>query len=116
MQLAVGDREKDHRHGVVGAAVLRIETKPIGRPPVIASASFGLRDDGGQRCRGVSRAASAVRSTPANLPRKGSSKSSTRSRHRAKPARPTSAASVTRAGYRPGPTTMNGGFSGGNVE
>src|SRR6266446_34216 len=33
MQLAVRDREKDHRHGVVGAAVLRIETKPIGMPP-----------------------------------------------------------------------------------
>src|SRR5207302_10218336 len=34
VQLAVGDREKDHRHGVVGSAVLRAETKPIGRPPV----------------------------------------------------------------------------------
>src|SRR6266446_1096485 len=116
MQLAVRDREKDHRHGMVGTAVFRAETKPVGGPPVIASAASDLRDDGGQRCRGVSRAASAVRSTPANLPRKGLSMSSTRSRHRAKPARPTSAASVTRAGYRPGPTTMNGGFSGGNVE
>src|SRR6267378_2835236 len=106
---AVRDRAKDHRHGVVGADLLRAETRPIGKPPVIASASPGLRDDGGQRCRGVTRAASAAPSTPANLPRKGSNRSSTRSRRSAKPARPTSAASVTRAGYWPGPATTTAG-------
>jgi len=97
------DRAKDHRHGVVGTALLRLETKPIGKPPVIASIGSSPRGDGGQPCRGVTRAASAALSTPANPPRKGSSRNSTRSRRRAKPARPTSAANVTRVGYWPGP-------------
>src|SRR5205807_3935805 len=100
--LAVRDREKDHWYPVVGTALLRAETEPIGKSPVGASVASGLWDNGGRRCRGVTRAASGARSTPANPPRKGSTRSSTRSRHRAKPARPTSAASVTRAGSRPG--------------
>src|SRR5205823_13288910 len=106
--LAVRDRPKDHRAGVVGAAVLRAETEPVGAAPV-ASIATGLRADGGQRCRGLTRAASAARSTPANPPRKGLSRSSTRWRRNAKPARPISAASGTRAGYRPEPAMMMAG-------
>src|SRR5882762_7151057 len=45
VQLAVRDREKDHRHGVVGTALLRAEASPIGRAPVISRAASGLRDD-----------------------------------------------------------------------
>src|SRR6267142_4750503 len=97
VQLAVGNREKDYRHGVVGTALLRAEASPIGRAHVISHGASGLPDDGEQPCRGLTRAASAVPSTPVNPPRRGSSKSSTRSRRRAKRARPASAASATRA-------------------
>src|SRR5438270_4372387 len=54
---------------------------------------------------GVTPAASVARSTPANPPRKGSSRNSIRSRRSAKPARPSSAASATRAGYWSKPAT-----------
>src|SRR5436189_221582 len=109
MQLAVRNREKDYRYGVVGTALLRAETKPNGGPSVIANAASDLRDDGEQRCRGLTPAGNAARSTPANPPRKGSNRSSTRSRRRAKLVRPTSTASVTRAGYWPGPATTMAG-------
>jgi Protein of unknown function (DUF2924) len=46
------DRENDHRHGVVRAAVLRAETKPIGNPPDVAGIGTRLRTYGGERCRG----------------------------------------------------------------
>src|SRR6202035_2084836 len=52
----------------------------------------------GRRCRELTRAADVARSTPANPPRKGSSRNSIRSRRSAKPARPTFAASSTRVG------------------
>src|SRR6267143_754218 len=109
VQLAVSDSEKDHRQGVVGTAVLRAETNPIGKPPIVASIDSGLRANGGQRCRELTRAASAARSTPANPPRKGSSRNSTRFGRRAKRARLTSAARVTRAGYWPEPATTLAG-------
>src|SRR5438132_9538983 len=99
MQLAVRDREKDHRHAVVGTAVLRAEAKPIGRPPVVASIGTRLHADGGEQCRELTRAGSAAPSTPANLPRKGWNRSSTRCRDSGKPAMPTSVASVIRTGY-----------------
>src|SRR5206468_3085034 len=96
LSLAVRHCEKDHRHGLVGTALLRVEAEPYRRSEVLAGTSLSRR---GQRCRGLTRAASAARSTPANPPRKGSSRSSTRSQRSEKPARPSSAASAMRAGY-----------------
>src|SRR5271156_4830175 len=109
LPLAVRHRAKDHRHGLVGTALLRVEAEPARHPPVLASAGSGRRAGGGQQGRGRPRAASVARSTPANPPRKGSSRSSTRSRRSAKPARPLSAASATRAGYWPKPATTTVG-------
>src|SRR5438445_13290597 len=86
VRLAVRDREKDHRYPVGGTALLRAETEPIGKSPVGASVASGLWDNGGRRCRGVTRGASGARSTPANPPRKGPTRRSTRSRPRATPA------------------------------
>ena len=57
----------------------------------------------------VDAAASGARSTPANPPRKGWSRNSTRSPRSAKPARPTSAASSTRAGCWRKPAMMMAG-------
>ena len=71
---------------------------PARQPPVRAGAGYS-RQEGGQPCRGLTRAGNAARSTPANPPRKGSSRSSTRSPRSVKPARPTFAASSTRGGF-----------------
>src|SRR5204862_5058093 len=88
-------REKDHRHRVVGTTLLRVEDEPLRCSPVLAGTKSGEK---GLRCRGLMPAAGVARSTPANPPRKGSSRNSTRSPRSAKPARPISAASSTRAG------------------
>ena len=58
---------------------------------------------------------SAVRSTPANRPRRGSNRSSIRSTRSAKPARPSSTASGTKAGW-PAALYDDGGFSGGTMD
>ena len=53
--LAVGPGEKDHRHGVVGVALLRIETEPHRCSQALAGTTFSRR---GRRCRELTRAAS----------------------------------------------------------
>src|SRR5271168_4099651 len=94
---------------LVRAALLRVEAEPARQPPVLASTGPIRPADGGQQCPGLMRAAGAARSTSANLPRKGWSRNSTRSRRSAKPARPVSAAGSTKAGYWPEPAmTMAG--------
>ena len=99
------DRPSDHRCALVRAAVLR---RLAGRQ----QACDGDRSTNSRSCGGgghrwlslspppVDMAArlSAVRSTPANRPRKGSSRTSTRCMRSAKPARPSSRASSTKAG------------------
>src|SRR6516225_9061628 len=98
LPLALRHRQNDHRYTMVGAALLRAEAKPLGNPAILARTGRIQRADGARRCRGLSRTVSAAPSTPANPPRKVSNRSSTRSPHSAKPARPTSAANVMRAG------------------
>src|SRR6266850_1293212 len=106
LPLAFGPRGKDHRHSVVGTALLRIEAEPHRCSQALAGTTFSRR---GRRCRGLTRAADVARSTPANPPRKGSSRNSIRSRRSAKPARPTFAASSTRVGcWRETAMTMAG--------
>jgi hypothetical protein len=84
---------KDHRHRVVGTALLRVEAESLRRPRFLVGTTFSQR---GQRCHGVTRVAGVARSTPANPPRRGSTRNSTRSLLSAKP--------------------DDGGFSGGNME
>jgi hypothetical protein len=85
LQVAVRHRPRHHRHALERLGVLRAEepqgadmTKPPEKSKVAASC--------------------AARSTPANPPRKGWSRSSTRCTPSARPARPTSPASGPRAG------------------
>ena len=97
---------KDHRHSVVGTALLRIEAEPHRCSQALAGTTFSWT---GRRCRELTRAADVARSTPANPPRKGSSSNSIRSRRSAKPARPTFAANSTRVGcWRETAMTMAG--------
>jgi hypothetical protein len=91
------------RDSVVGPAVLWAEVKPIGYP--LASVGSDRRADRSPSCRGPIGVMSAARSTPANLPRKGSSRNSARSQRSAKFARLISAASSTRAGHWRKPAT-----------
>src|SRR5205823_2509940 len=99
-------RGKDHRDSVVGTALLRIEDEPHRCSQALAGTTFSRRE---RRCRELTRAADVARSTPANPPRKGSSRNSTRSPRSAKPARPSSAASAMRAGYWSEPAMTDGG-------
>jgi hypothetical protein len=48
LPLAVRDRKKDHRCRWSGPLFFQAETKPIGKPPVIAGICCGLRVDGWQ--------------------------------------------------------------------
>src|SRR5204863_2501506 len=98
LPLTFRDRAKDHRHGLVGAALLRVEAEPARHPAVLPSAGPNRRADGTPQWRGLTPAASGARSTPANPPKRGWSRNSIRSPLSAKPARPSSAASATRAG------------------
>src|SRR5215471_21652309 len=93
--LAFCHSTKDHRHGLVGTALFWIEAEPPGDAMVVSVILPGRRGDVEQRCRGLTPAAGAVRFTPANPPRRGSSRNSIRSRHSAKPVRPISTASST---------------------
>ena len=113
LPFAFRPRAKDHRHSMVGTALLRIEAEPHHRSQAQAGTRFSRR---GQRCRELTRAAGAARSTPANPPRRGWSRTSTRSTPSARPARPTSRASSTRAGGSVATTYDDGGFSGGTME
>ena len=85
LQVAVGHRPRHHRHALERLGVLRAQ-EPQGadmtKPPRNRRSS----------------ASCAARSTPANPPRKGWSRSSTRSTPSARPARRTSPASAPRAG------------------
>jgi Protein of unknown function (DUF2924) len=56
---------------VAWAAVLRAEIEPIGYLPALAGIDFDRPADGRPQCRGLRRAVRAVRSTPANLSRRG---------------------------------------------
>ena len=47
LPLAFRHREKDHRHGVVGTALLRVEAEPVRHPPLLATAGSSRRADGG---------------------------------------------------------------------
>src|SRR6516225_10388729 len=96
------------RDGVVGPAVFWAAVKPIGHFLAL-SVGCDRPADRSPPCRGLIFVIGAARSTPANLPRKGSNRNSTRSQRSARPARPISAASSTRAGCWPGPATTMAG-------
>jgi len=54
-------------HGLVGIALLRVEAEPAGHPPVLAKCRVQrAHRRWAAKCRGVTPAASVVRSTPAN--------------------------------------------------
>ena len=105
--LSVADRDcrADHRGTLVGPAVLWPEQASA--CILVAEAVNEIaatRTGGTEPC--------AVRSIPANRPRRGSSRSSIRCRRSAKPVRPSSPANGTKAGPACLKAYDDGGFSG----
>src|SRR5262249_15846876 len=72
-----GGGAKDRGRGGVGSALLGVEGEPVRKGVLLATAGSSRHADGLRQCRGVTRAASVARSTPANPLRRGSSRSST---------------------------------------